>query len=64
MWSAAPARRVRKKCCNGWVEYHSVRQTGFMTIQWPEFDVNGDLPPGIHRADLAEVLQYFGTGKE
>ncbi len=30
--------------------------------QWPEFDKNGDLPIGIHRATLAEVLQHFGTG--
>jgi len=30
--------------------------------QWPEFDDNGDLPPGIHRATLAEVLKHFGVG--
>jgi predicted nucleotidyltransferase len=30
--------------------------------QWPEFDRNGDLPIGIHRATLAEVLQHFATG--
>ena len=34
-----------------------------MTVKrWPEFDDNGDLPPGIHQATLAEVLQHFGTG--
>ncbi|MGI8564974.1 MAG: DUF6932 family protein [Pyrinomonadaceae bacterium] len=33
-----------------------------MTVkQWPEFDDNGDLPPGIHEAILAEVLRHFGT---
>ena len=30
--------------------------------QWPEFDKNGDLPVGIHRATLADVLQHFATG--
>ncbi len=30
--------------------------------EWPEFDNNGDLPVGIHRATLADVLQHFGTG--
>jgi hypothetical protein len=29
--------------------------------QWPEFDVNGDLPPGVHQATIAEVLQHFGA---
>jgi hypothetical protein len=29
--------------------------------QWPEFDSNGDLPLGIHRATMVEVLHYFGT---
>jgi len=28
---------------------------------WPEFDLNGDLPEGIHQATLTEVLQHFGT---
>ncbi len=28
---------------------------------WPEFDSNGDLPVGIYRATLTEVLQHFGT---
>lgn len=30
--------------------------------QWPDFDGKGDLPVGIHRATLAEVVQHFGTG--
>ena len=30
--------------------------------KWSEFDNEGDLPLGIHRAMLDEVLQYFGTG--
>ena len=29
---------------------------------WPDFDANGDLPPGIHQATLADVLEHFGTG--
>ena len=28
--------------------------------QWPDFDGNGDLPPGIHQATLAEVIEHFG----
>lgn len=31
-------------------------------IQWPEFNDKGDLPTGIHRATLAEMLQHFGAG--
>ena len=27
---------------------------------WPDFNANGDLPPGIHRATLAEVSEHFG----
>ena len=27
----------------------------------PPFTATGDLPPGIHRATLAEVLERFGT---
>jgi hypothetical protein len=29
---------------------------------WPDFDDNGDLPPGIHQATLAEVIEHFGRG--
>ena len=29
---------------------------------WPEFNDNGDLPPGIHQATLAEVIEHFGKG--
>ena len=29
---------------------------------WPEFDANGDMPPGIHPATLAEVVAHFGSG--
>lgn len=31
-------------------------------MMWPEFDEKGDLPVGIHRGRLAEVLQHFGRG--
>jgi len=30
-------------------------------MKWPEFNSDGDLPPGIHQATLAEVLQHFGA---
>ena len=29
---------------------------------WPDFDDNGDLPPGIYQATLAEVVEHFGKG--
>lgn len=29
--------------------------------KWPAFHENGDLPVGIYRAPLAEVLEHFGT---
>jgi hypothetical protein len=29
--------------------------------KWPEFDRNGDLPRGIHRASLSDVIEHFGT---
>ena len=28
----------------------------------PPFTAQGDLPPGLHRATLAEVLERFGSG--
>ena len=28
----------------------------------PAFNEDGDLPPGVHRATLAEVLERFGHG--
>lgn len=30
--------------------------------EWPNFNDNGDLPPGIHQATLSEVVEYFGKG--
>ena len=30
--------------------------------KWLAFDRNGDLPVGIYRATLTEVLEHFGTG--
>ena len=29
---------------------------------WPEFNEAGDLPPGIHRGSLEDVLGHFGDG--
>jgi hypothetical protein len=28
----------------------------------PQFNAHGDLPPGVHRVTLAEVVQRFGQG--
>ncbi|MBI4323659.1 MAG: hypothetical protein HY674_00170 [Chloroflexi bacterium] len=28
---------------------------------WPEFNVEGDLPSGVHRATLDQIVQHFGT---
>ncbi|GAJ16139.1 unnamed protein product [marine sediment metagenome] len=28
--------------------------------EWPDFNDKGDLPPGIHQATLAEVIEHFG----
>jgi hypothetical protein len=30
--------------------------------EWPEFNESGDLPVGVHRATLAEMLDHFGRG--
>ena len=30
--------------------------------EWPDFNDNGDLPPGIHQATLTEVIDHFGRG--
>jgi hypothetical protein len=30
--------------------------------EWPKFNESGDLPIGIHRATLAEVIGHFGRG--
>jgi hypothetical protein len=29
---------------------------------WTEFDAKGDLPPGVYRASLVEVVEKFGSG--
>ena len=31
-------------------------------MEWPDFDINGDLPVGIHKSSLADVIEYFGNG--
>jgi hypothetical protein len=31
-------------------------------VPLPPFIASGDLPPGIHRATLSEVLEHFGSG--
>jgi len=33
-----------------------------MLKKWPEFNDAGDLPDGIHRAALQDVVEYFGKG--
>ncbi len=30
----------------------------------PKFEASGDLPAGVHRASLAEVLRHFGAGND
>lgn len=30
-------------------------------MNWPDFNNDGDLPIGIHRATLAELTRHFGT---
>lgn len=30
--------------------------------RWPKFNESGDLPPGIHKATLPDVIKYFGKG--
>jgi hypothetical protein len=30
--------------------------------RWPDYDARGDLPIGIQRATLPEVIQHFGIG--
>ena len=32
-----------------------------LMIDWPEFNTEGDLPVGVYRAGLSDVLEYFGT---
>ncbi len=29
--------------------------------EWPQFNINGDMPTGIYRTSLPEILQRFGT---
>ena len=45
------------------LEYlHYVEGIFFVMEQWPDSNENGDLPPGIHQATLAEVVDHFGRG--
>ncbi len=30
--------------------------------KWPRFNKNGDLPRGIHKASLSDVIEHFGKG--
>jgi len=30
--------------------------------KWPKFSDSGDLPPGIHRSKLSDVIEHFGKG--
>ena len=30
--------------------------------KWPKFNINGDLPRGIHKASLSDVIEHFGKG--
>lgn len=31
---------------------------------WPEFNSEGDLPVGVHRASLSDVTEHFGAGTQ
>jgi len=42
------------------LEYLHSNEGILVMKQWPDFNENGDLPPGIHQATLAEVVEYFG----
>jgi hypothetical protein len=33
-----------------------------LEMPWPAFNALGDLPVGVYRATLAEVIAHFGTG--
>src|SRR6266550_2142842 len=30
-------------------------------FEWPEFNSEGDLPVGVYRASLSDVMEHFGT---
>ena len=30
--------------------------------KWPRFNKNGDLPRGVHKASLSDVIEHFGKG--
>ncbi len=30
--------------------------------KWPKFNKNGDLPKGIHKGSLSDVIEHFGKG--
>jgi hypothetical protein len=30
--------------------------------KWPKFNKSGDLPTGIHKASLSDVIEHFGKG--
>jgi hypothetical protein len=33
-----------------------------LDMVWPDFNELGDLPVGLHRAKLADVIAHFGRG--
>ncbi len=30
--------------------------------KWPKFNKNGDLPRGIQKASLSDIIEHFGKG--
>ncbi|MBI3797425.1 MAG: hypothetical protein HY268_10735 [Deltaproteobacteria bacterium] len=47
----------------GWVATHPTGLVGgWLEMVWPDFNELGDLPVGIHRAKLADVVAHFGRG--
>ena len=53
--SASSVSRLQSGCVKPEGPFHLPMQ------QWPNFDSDGNLPVGIYRATLSEVIAHFGT---
>src|SRR5436190_229665 len=45
-----------------WLEREVIGASLPKMKRWPDFNLTGDLPVGIHEATLSEVIQRFGSG--
>lgn len=52
--------RRRRSEAPGSISIRALESGGVVSL--PDFNQEGELPPGVHRAILAEVLQRFGSG--